>query len=184
MNIFIDLDDTLYNTSSVIQGNKTADVLLAELYAPVFENAKETIEDINARGHKCIAISARGIMDNEEVDISKRKLAADGFMHAKDNLISACITYVARKFDGIEIFYKSYSKQDKIDTNNTILIDNDFSQIVSVATKGITTIFFMPNPDAIDQDSQTLINKLSIRIASSWIEIGQIIKDIEFKNEL
>lgn len=44
MNIFIDLDGTLYDTKGVQKGNTLAHILIAEAKAPLFENSKSTIE--------------------------------------------------------------------------------------------------------------------------------------------
>ncbi len=183
MNIFIDLDDTLYMTSSLIQGGTVAEILLAELHAPLFENAKATIEEFNKKGHTCCCVSARGILDSEEINISKCRMRSDGFMGNDKPLITACVSGAKEKLVGINFFYTNYFKQKEIDKKNTVLIDNDFDEIVSAARFGISAIFFAPYLDSIDAKTQSIMDELDVKVARSWLEVGQILNDLELNNK-
>lgn len=177
MNIFIDLDGTLYDTESVQKGKTLAHLLLAELNAPLFDNAKTAIEDFCKEGASCFIVTGRGCMDDEEVQITKRRLREDGFLipvNIPQPLLTGAAFYARSKYKAISDIYRKFYDSD-VDKSNTLLIDNDISQIIEAALGGIKTILFAKDCGYIGKETQELLDKLNVNIAYSWQGVQEIV---------
>lgn len=105
MNIFIDLDGTLYDTLSVQKGKTLAHLLLAELNAPLIENSKSAIENFCKNKHSCFITTSRGLLDDEEAQITKQRLKSDGFLNSNvdQSLLKGVAFYSKSKINAIKL---------------------------------------------------------------------------------
>ncbi len=176
MHIFTDLDGTLYNTGDALNGDTVYHILTAELHAPLFDNAKAVLEDFTKQGHICIVLTARGLIDDEEVGITKSKLKDDGLIwcEGKECLIYGMIDHCSIKYSGIKHFYTNYYNKS-VDKANSIFIDDDIRQVINVASNGIQSVLFTPEGVEINRKVLKEINRLNIKIAKSWLEFKEIV---------
>ena len=104
MNIFTDLDGTLYDTDAALNGSTVYHILMAELRAPLFDNAKEVIKEFKEQDHIVMALTKRGLIDDEEVKITKQRFQIDGF-----------IDYDEQRFDIYGMIFHEISKYSSIE---------------------------------------------------------------------
>lgn len=183
MNIFIDLDGTLYDTKGVQKGNTLAHILIAEAKAPLFENSKSTIEGFCRKKANCFVVTSRGMLDDEEVQITKQRLKNDGFLNRDidQSLFKGAVFYSERKIDAIRLLYEKFFNSE-IDKDNTIFIDNDIAQIEDVAIYGVKTILFAKDIGYIDEETKSILGNINVNTAHSWKEIEEIVdKNSKFR---
>lgn len=180
MNIFIDLDDTLYNTSSALQGSAVAFLLIAEATAPLFDYAKEAIDNFNKKGATCWAVTARGLISDEEVDISKQRLQHDFCKKGEPQKILGIINNCETKMNAIKMVWNNYYNTE-IKGNESILIENDFEQVIDAKQHGVHAILF--SSEALDEESKNACKKLQIPVAQSWKEVEKIVNRIWKEND-
>lgn len=179
MNIFIDLDGTLYDTKDVQKGNTLAHILIAEAKAPLFENSKSTIEGFCRKKANCFVVTSRGMLDDEEVQITKQRLKNDGFLNRDidQSLFKGAVFYSERKIDAIRLIYEKLFNSE-IGKDNTIFIDNDIAQIEDVAFCGVKTILFAKDIAGFKEETKNTLDELKVNIAYSWQDIEKIANNI------
>ncbi|MEG1582237.1 MAG: hypothetical protein RR334_03710 [Clostridia bacterium] len=92
--------------------------------APLFPYAKEVFYKLKADGHKLIAITARGIWSDIEIDITNKRLAEEGIVFDKliynqKNKLDACI-------------------KEKVE----VMIDDRKKVLINIANNGIKCLYF------------------------------------------
>ncbi len=92
--------------------------------APMMPFAKEVIEILQKDGHKLIAITARGSVVPEEVEITKKRLSDD-------------------KINFDKIYYNTPNKLEICKNENIdILIDDFYDTAEALSKEGITILYF------------------------------------------
>lgn len=184
MNIFIDIDNTLYQNRSVSNRILNGEFLLEEATAPLFDGAKETMVHLSTLGHKCFAVTQRGLISEEELLITYRRLREAELFAAASNHTSpilAVVGHVKNKYAAINKVYNEYLKTD-LDNSQTILIDDDLQQVAECAASGIRTIWFAPQTNETPEE-KNFYNDHGISIAHSWKEIKDLILANQTKEE-
>ncbi len=121
-------------------------LLEIERIAPVKPYAKLVIEKLKEDGHKLICITSRGVLDDEEIEITKKRLKEEGIIFdklffAQANKVKCC-------------------QDEKID----VMIDDYFDFIQSISNSGINCLYFRDN---IQDD---IINPY-VRNVKNWGEV-------------
>jgi len=176
MIIFIDLDGTLYDTDAALNGSTVYHILMAELRAPLFDNAKEVIKEFKEQDHIVMALTKRGLIDDEEVKITKQRFQIDGFIDYDEQRfdIYGMISHEISKYSSIEDFYNNHPEFDK---EEAILIDDNVKDVVEAASHGVHSVLFAPDLEEIDKESKKLLNKYNVSIIKSWLEFKEIVKE-------
>lgn len=176
MKIFIDVDDTLYNISSVLTGKSVGEILTAELRAPLFDHAKETIEKFNHDGHDCWLITGRGSVCDEEMENLKKRLKADKFTIPEGQSLfkGGAKRCSYRKDKAIEKIYKDNYNSEVV-PKECILIDDDVVSVLATAMAGVKSILFNPKEEEIDEQTQQALHDLKVSKARSWEEVEKIV---------
>lgn len=169
MKIFIDIDDTLLQTSKSVKGRTGADLLIAELQAPFFEGAEQTIELFKSKGFACFLVTQRGLISDEEITITKQRFSKEKIGVCFDN----CVGHVSNKYLAIEKVYSEVFNSD-IDKSNTIFIDNDVIQVANCANKGIPSILYAPDIENCSEEHEVCA-QLNVPVAGSWDDIRDIV---------
>lgn len=172
MKIFIDLDNTLFNTKSVLAGKLAGDLLLAELQAPLFKGAKEALEELVKAGHQCYAITQRGISD-EEIKNTELRLKLEGLKTLDGtSLISDVIYDADYKYEAIKKFCKWTDPSEK---KEALLIDDDFIAGMYSADHGLPVICFYPRC----AEDHNALKDMNLLFATSWDEIANVVLNRE-----
>lgn len=181
MLIFVDLDDTLYQTNVETCGT-VAEILIAELLAPMFDHAKETLEKFHKDGYECWVVTARGLISDEEIDNTKIRLRQDGLTHkGKDSVFYGMVNPCRSKYSGIKnVYNNAYHKE--VDTSDCVLIDNDPEAIFEAAENGVPVILFNPDDIEFDEETTRRMGNLPIKTAHSWQEIEKIVDEKDRAN--
>lgn len=98
-------------------------VLFVQETAPIMPNAKEVL-NLLSKKHKLFAITNRGSIYDEEIDITKKRLEMEGI-----------------KFDKV-IFYASNKLDICRELNIDIMIDDLFDTIITLADNGIKCLYY------------------------------------------
>lgn len=176
MDIFVDLDDTLFNTSSVLTGNSVGEILIAELRAPLFDGAHDAIKALHDQGHTCWVITSRGLNESarteeESITISRIKSL---FKAEKNYYFIGWLTRCGNKYSGINKAWHDYYKKE-VDGKNSILIDDDLAQVLNAKQQGVNAILFAAQEE--DAQTQALCREADVHIAHSWADVKQIVDE-------
>lgn len=175
MNILVDFDDTLYNTHAENCGT-VAELLLSYLNAPLFDGAKEVLQEFCKNGHKCFGITARGLICEDEIPVTKLRLRKDGLFCGKGSLITGVIAPNTNKYSGIEYLYENYYKQE-VQPDDCVLIDDCLEAMMEAADNGVQCILFSPKMEELSASEQEILSKLKINVAHSWEEVKKLVDD-------
>ena len=166
MKIFIDIDDTMLQTSNTCKGNLTGQWLTAERTAPFFEGMEETLHYFKRKGFDCFVVTERGRISEEEVFAVKDRFAVE---KEARSCLHSCVYNATNKLRAIEKVYNEVFGS-QIDKENTIIIDNDVEQVINCAAHGIQTILFAPESKEEKGNGNT-ISLLNITVAKSWDDV-------------
>lgn len=180
MNIFIDLDDTLYDTSSVLASNHVAMLLIAELKAPLFAGAKSALQNFYKSGATNWIVTARGLIDDEEIKITRQRLFRDFSENGEVKTLRAFICCSADKLYSMQFVYQNNFGTD-LAPENSVLIEDDVEQVVNAKQVGVHSILF--SPSETEADVKNACAELQIPIAKSWTEIENIVMDLISKQK-
>ncbi len=173
MKIFIDFDNTLYDTKADKCTN-VGQLLLSYLNAPLFDNAKEVVEEICKNGHTCFGATARGSICEEELSVTKLRLRKDGFFNGKESLISGVVPSCTNKYDAIKhVFGQCLNRE--VQPHDCILIDDCLEGMLDAADHQVFCILFAPNKKDFEKEELEVLNKNQITVAHSWQEIRHIV---------
>lgn len=131
-------------------------LLEIEETAPLMAYAKEVFQMLKADGHKLFSITARGIVLEEEIELTKKVLKRDGIEF--DKIFFA----VPKKLE--------VCKQENID----VMIDDYFKTIDDISENGIKCLYFKDQVDRICKHK-------NVTEVQNWGEIYKNIKKLAQK---
>lgn len=102
-------------------------LLEIERIAPVKPYAKEVLEKLKADGHRLICITSRGVIDEKEIELAKKRIIIEGLVFdemyfAQANKLQCC-------------------KDEKID----VMIDDYYDFVDTLSANNITCLYFRDN---------------------------------------
>lgn len=123
--------------------------------SPIIPGVKEVVELLKKDQHKLIIISARGLDNDEMINVAKEKMEKEGLF-----------------FD--QYFYKQSNKLDIILKENIdIMIDDSYEVCQKLSTNHIKCLYLR------DKNMKKIKDNPYVKEVSNWGEIYRIIKEYE-----